>query len=138
MSGGDILDDVLRCTELNSTLRGDELSRAADALFALASLEEACLASVDDAGARIVGVALSRHEALRTVDRSRRADGLTVLLVAGYTAGPFQVSYVAQLMRALGAAGVDAAVLGTPTAEVFGCDHVTVLATSSVSAVAAG
>ena len=137
MTGGDLLAEVLRCTELNSTLSGDSLMHAADALFALADSDGACVASVDDAGARIVGVALTRHDTLRTVDRSRRSDGLHVLLVAGYTAGPFHVAHAAHLMRAAGAATVDAAVLQTVSETMTGCDHVTVLPAGPLRAVAA-
>jgi len=137
MTSGELLADILRCTERNSALHGDELVRAADAVSAIAETHDAFVVNVDDAGARIVGACLARHDQIRTVDRSRRADMIPVLLVAGHIAGTMQVALAAQTLRRLGAVSVVAAVLSAPARTIPLCDEVMVLPSEPLRVVAA-
>lgn len=134
MTGRDVLANVLRCTELNSSLSGASLTAAADAVFTVADANDACVIGVDDAGARIIGVSLTRHPSLRPADRSRPMVGGRVLLVGGFTAGPLQFAVRAQTLRATGAIAVYAAALSSTVRQVPGCDTLTILPTGALRA----
>ena len=123
-----LLDRIFDAQTRNSTLAGAELRDAAQDLAALTTRSRRALLAVDEAGQRLIGAALLMDERVRTVDVSRRLDGLDVTLVAGYVADTTGIALKAALARSLGVRTVDAAVLGGPVPPVEGCDHVSLVA----------
>lgn len=122
-----LLDRVCAAQTANSALRGNDLRKAGRKVAALATRDGCALMAVDDAGERLIAAALLADDAVRTVDTSRRLDDQSVLLVAGFLAGTTGIAQKADLARALGAAHVQATVLGDERVSVHGCDRVTSL-----------
>jgi hypothetical protein len=119
-----LLDGVLRAQTANSTLSGDELRRAARRLVTVAAAAPSALLAVDAAGERLVGAAILLSGDLRLVDRSRRLDGESVMLVAGHIAGTAALVTAAGMAIAMGAERVQAVVLGDTPGSVDGCGQV--------------
>jgi hypothetical protein len=83
--------------------------------------------AADEAGERLIAAALLADARACAVDASRRLDGQSVLLVAGYLVGTTGIALKANLARSLGASHIWAAFLGETDAKVQGCDEVTSL-----------
>lgn len=110
---------------LNAGLSGKSLVEAAEEAVRLASKRGAALLAVDPVGERIIGTASAlRPHGCRLADRNTRLDGGSVLLVSGAAAGPVGLLDAAMMARSLGAAHVQAAVLGGWPYDVQGCESV--------------
>lgn len=121
-----VLSQVLLATERNSVLAGQELRQAARALTLRVATDELSVLGVGEAGERIIGAALVDH-ALHLVDRSRRVDGRSILIVSGYMAGPYDIASMATALWSMGAAHVHAALIGPDLGPIPGCETVTSL-----------
>ncbi len=121
-----MLARVLDATERNSVLAGPALRSAADAVAVRANRDDLYVIASDEAGERMIGAALMTR-ALRLVDRSRRVDGQSILIVSGWVAGSFDIQTLAERMRSLGAADVHAIVLNGAGERIEGCNTVTVV-----------
>lgn len=119
-----LLAQILGAQTRNSTFTGPELSTAAHSLVSLLADNSRWVMSVDPAGERIIGAALSLGGHFNLIDRSRRIDGRTVLLVSGHMAGDATLTTRAAYARALGAANVEVATLGEWTRAIPGCSRV--------------
>jgi hypothetical protein len=108
----------------NSYLVGEKLRDAEREIAALAARDGCAVMAADEAGERLVGAALVADERVRPVDVSRRLDGQSVVIVAGFVAGPAGIALKTSVAPSLGAVRVDAAVLGSQIRKVDGCDHV--------------
>lgn len=126
MTSGILLSQLLEASERNTRLAGDELRLAATAVAACAATEGLLVASADDTGERIIGAALALAE-LNLLDRTRRADGRAVLLVAGHIAGPYDVERTAAMLRSLGAAHIRVMVMSTPSLHVADCETIEII-----------
>lgn len=136
MTSGSLLSQLLDASERNTKLSGDELRLAAAAVARRAASDGLLVASADDAGERIIGAALALAE-LELLNRTRRADGCAVLLVAGHIAGHYDVERTAGILRSLGAAHVQAMVMSAPTLSAAGCESVEIIGQRSRAALVA-
>ncbi|MBE1514313.1 hypothetical protein [Nesterenkonia halotolerans] len=112
-----LLDRVFGAQTGNSTLRGEELSAAARNLADRVAHDDWRLMAVDGAGERIIAAALDLSPQLQLTDASRRLDGLSIMLVAGYAAGEAGIQHKAGLARRLGAVAVQVTHLGQANRE---------------------
>lgn len=121
---GNLLSNVCSAQSRNSTLRGEELRQGAQTITGLALDRGLALLAADPTGERLIGAALSGNDRLTTCDRSRRLDGVAVLLVSGRVAGTAWLAREARIIRALGASRVEVALLDGPAEIVPDCDDV--------------
>jgi hypothetical protein len=119
-----LLAGVIEAQTRNSLLAGDCLIGAARSVAELIRNRRLVGLASDAAGERIPGAALLLFPDLPMVDRSRRLEGLRLLLVAGHISGDAAVSTRAHSARALGAASVEAAILSQWGETIEGCESV--------------
>jgi uncharacterized protein (DUF952 family) len=119
-----LLDRVLEAESSNALLSGPLLRRAGIDLAKFALTADSLLLSIDQAGARIIGVALSGSESVHAADSTRRFDGQSITLVSGYIVGSAGIAQAARTARALGADQVHAVLLGAWDDPIDACDTV--------------
>ena len=127
----DLLGAILDAKERNSTLAHSDLRHAARATAKVAYERGLELVACDQAGERVIGAALGLDDRIVAADRSRRLDGLRVLLVSGRVAGSAGIAQQARLIRNLGADTVEVAVLDGWGEPILGCDKITPLFTNA-------
>lgn len=122
-------DPFARALAINAGLDAASLTAAAHEAWNMAADNSAVLIATDAVGERILGagVVLGFGEHL-VASRHSRLDGRHVVLIAGAQAGPAGVSEAALVARRLGAAAVDAALVGGWAGAISGCNNVRQLA----------
>jgi hypothetical protein len=127
---------VLNAQRENATLAGHQLRAAARDLIDLSVNPSTFVLTYDDAGQRIVGAALALDDAFPVPfdTTAPLPPGAVCLLVGGVIAGPLGVAELARLARNLGAAQVNAAVLGGWSDPISGINCVHPLASTCVTA----
>jgi hypothetical protein len=90
-----LLAQVCDARKRNRHLVGEKLRDAGREIAALAARDGCAVMAADEVGKRLVGAALVADERVRPVDVSRSLDGQSVVIVAGFVAGPAGIALLA-------------------------------------------